>query len=453
MFHPLAAERIDARPARGEGASCCSATRWSGRTPPTPTSCARGYEDRGLRDGAGAGGGAGSTARRERLIADPHYRSHSHQHHGYLQRGRYVDHLERLEKVFGRDRIHVVDSHRFFTEPESGLRRRAASSSTCRTWATRSFEQHNARPRSPMAPRAAGAPRGALRPLRRTTGVLARTPGQLARDGRSAGTPADVSTTASRAPERVAGGAGMPAIARGGALNLIGAGVAAVAGVLLVVVITRSLPQEQAGVFFALTSVFLIAEMVARLGTGTGLVYFVARLRTLGRGEEIRAVQRVALIPVRGGLAAHLGGAADLDADVRRARRSRYRCHADSGRRARPPAAGHDPLRGAARRHARARDHAADRRARQGRPVGAAARPGRPRRRGRLDGAARRRVRPAVGGVGTARLVVAGPAVRAVCPVPTTRFARRGGSSGRSPGPARSTASSRWGCSGWTSCW
>ena len=36
----------------------------------------------------------------------------------------------------------------------------------------------------------------------------------------------------------------------------------AIAGILLVVVITRSLPQEQAGVFFALTSLFLIAEMV-----------------------------------------------------------------------------------------------------------------------------------------------------------------------------------------------
>ena len=90
----------------------------------------------------------------------------------------------------------------------------------------------------------------------------------------------------------------MPAIARGGALNLIGAGVSAVAGVLLVVVVTRSMPQEQAGVFFALTSLFLIAEMVARLGTGTGLVYFVARLRRLDRSAEIRAVQQVALTPV-----------------------------------------------------------------------------------------------------------------------------------------------------------
>jgi O-antigen/teichoic acid export membrane protein len=90
----------------------------------------------------------------------------------------------------------------------------------------------------------------------------------------------------------------MPAIARGGALNLIGAAVSAVTGVLLVVVVTRALPQDEAGVFFALTSVFLLAEMVARLGTGTGLVYFVARLRSLGQPGRIRAFQRVALTPV-----------------------------------------------------------------------------------------------------------------------------------------------------------
>lgn len=107
-----------------------------------------------------------------------------------------------------------------------------------------------------------------------------------------------MTTSTAGAPPTGTGGPAMPAIARGGALNLGGAGVSAVAGVLLVVVVTRSLPQEQAGVFFALTSLFLIAEMVARLGTGTGLVYFVARLRRLGRRDEIRAVQRVALTPV-----------------------------------------------------------------------------------------------------------------------------------------------------------
>ncbi len=107
-----------------------------------------------------------------------------------------------------------------------------------------------------------------------------------------------MSTSTTGAPARGAGSSGMPGIARGGVLNLVGAAVTAVTGVALVVVVTRALPQDRAGVFFALTSLFLIAEMVARLGTGTGLVYFVARLRRLDRAAEIRAVQRVALIPV-----------------------------------------------------------------------------------------------------------------------------------------------------------
>src|SRR6185437_11031226 len=36
--------------------------------------------------------------------------SHSDQHHAYLARGRYVEQLDRLERLFGRMRIHVVDS-------------------------------------------------------------------------------------------------------------------------------------------------------------------------------------------------------------------------------------------------------------------------------------------------------------------------------------------------------
>ena len=91
---------------------------------------------------------------------------------------------------------------------------------------------------------------------------------------------------------------GMPSIARGGLLNLLGAGVSAVAGLLLVVVVSRTLPKADAGVFFALTSLFLLAEMVGRLGTGTGLVYFVARDRSLDRLHLVRHHRRAALLPV-----------------------------------------------------------------------------------------------------------------------------------------------------------
>ena len=85
----------------------------------------------------------------ERIVSQPGYLSHSHQHHAYLTRGLYADQLERLDKLFGRDRVHVVDSGRFFTDPEPvydgvleflGLRRHGYPV----------FERHNARPRSPM---------------------------------------------------------------------------------------------------------------------------------------------------------------------------------------------------------------------------------------------------------------------------------------------------------------
>jgi hypothetical protein len=85
----------------------------------------------------------------EKLAADPGYQSHSHQHHAYVRRGRYIEQLERLERLLGRDRMLVVDSEDFFTDPEP-------------VWASVTeflglpwdgepvFERHNARPRSPM---------------------------------------------------------------------------------------------------------------------------------------------------------------------------------------------------------------------------------------------------------------------------------------------------------------
>ena len=53
----------------------------------------------------------------EKIMADPAYVSRSHQHHAYRTRGHYADQLDRLERTFGRERIHVVDSQAFFTDP------------------------------------------------------------------------------------------------------------------------------------------------------------------------------------------------------------------------------------------------------------------------------------------------------------------------------------------------
>ena len=85
----------------------------------------------------------------ERIVAQPGYQSHSHQHHGYRVRGQYADQLERLEDLFGRDRIHVVDSGRFFTDPEP-VYDGVLSFLGLRQYGYPVFERHNARPRSPM---------------------------------------------------------------------------------------------------------------------------------------------------------------------------------------------------------------------------------------------------------------------------------------------------------------
>ena len=88
----------------------------------------------------------------ERIVADPGYASHSHQHHAYRTRGEYADQLEPLECLFGRDRIHVVQSEAFFTSPELaydtvleflGLPHAGYPS----------FKRHNTRPRAAAMPK------------------------------------------------------------------------------------------------------------------------------------------------------------------------------------------------------------------------------------------------------------------------------------------------------------
>jgi hypothetical protein len=75
--------------------------------------------------------------------------SHSHQHHAYLARGRYVEQLDRLERLFGRDRIHVVDSGDFFAKPEP-VYDRVLDFLGLPGCGYPVFERHNARPRAPM---------------------------------------------------------------------------------------------------------------------------------------------------------------------------------------------------------------------------------------------------------------------------------------------------------------
>ncbi len=86
----------------------------------------------------------------ERVAADVTYNSHSHQHHGYLHRGRYLRQLQRMVDAIGRDRVHVVDADDFFSDPETAWRG-VAGFLHLSTEHIPVFERHNARRRSPMS--------------------------------------------------------------------------------------------------------------------------------------------------------------------------------------------------------------------------------------------------------------------------------------------------------------
>jgi Sulfotransferase domain len=86
----------------------------------------------------------------ERIAANPGYVSFSHQHHAYRTRGQYVEQLERLEQVFGRERICVVDSMTFFTDPEPVYDAVLDFLELPHRGYPR-FERHNARARAPMS--------------------------------------------------------------------------------------------------------------------------------------------------------------------------------------------------------------------------------------------------------------------------------------------------------------
>jgi O-antigen/teichoic acid export membrane protein len=105
-------------------------------------------------------------------------------------------------------------------------------------------------------------------------------------------------------------------VARGGFYSLAGSLVTAVAAFGFTAIVTRSLTdQGDAGTLFALTSAFMVATAVIRLGAPTGLVYFLNRYRKTGQQHRIRLVWRAAYVPVVV-LAVGLGAAGIVAAPV-----------------------------------------------------------------------------------------------------------------------------------------
>ncbi len=86
-------------------------------------------------------------------------------------------------------------------------------------------------------------------------------------------------------------------IARGGALGLVGAGVSAVAGFVLVLIVTNQYPAHTAGLFFTVTSAFMLMSAIATLGTETGLGRFLLRYEAQDRRGDIPPTIRAAFRP------------------------------------------------------------------------------------------------------------------------------------------------------------
>ena len=88
------------------------------------------------------------------------------------------------------------------------------------------------------------------------------------------------------------------AVARGGAINLVGAVVYGASNFVVLVVLNHSLGVEQAAVVVVAIALFNVVSTVAALGCTTGLVRTISRLRAIDEPERLHATLRVALGPV-----------------------------------------------------------------------------------------------------------------------------------------------------------
>src|ERR671921_552535 len=83
----------------------------------------------------------------ERLAQDPAYYSFAHQHHAYRARGEYARYLGGMAQHVGRERIHVVESERFFADPDEVYDEVLHFLGLPADLERPEFERHNARPR------------------------------------------------------------------------------------------------------------------------------------------------------------------------------------------------------------------------------------------------------------------------------------------------------------------
>ena len=99
----------------------------------------------------------------DQMLADPSYAGRSHRHHSYRRRGQYAEQVQRLVDLLGRDRVHVVDSARFFSTPQEEFARVTDFLGLARHDGI-AFDRWNARPGSDLPPAAERRLREALAP-------------------------------------------------------------------------------------------------------------------------------------------------------------------------------------------------------------------------------------------------------------------------------------------------
>jgi O-antigen/teichoic acid export membrane protein len=88
------------------------------------------------------------------------------------------------------------------------------------------------------------------------------------------------------------------ALARGGALNLLGVVVSGSMQLVLTVVVARGVGASGTGAFFEAVALFTILSNVGELGADTGLVKILPRYRALNRNQDLGTVVQIALWPV-----------------------------------------------------------------------------------------------------------------------------------------------------------
>jgi hypothetical protein len=84
-----------------------------------------------------------------RMLSDPSYQSDMYRHQAYRRRGHYAEQLDEFTALLGPNSVHVVESERFFTEPQAEYTKLLDFLGLPAVMPP-SFDQYNARPGTPL---------------------------------------------------------------------------------------------------------------------------------------------------------------------------------------------------------------------------------------------------------------------------------------------------------------